>query len=346
MLMEKTHTTSKITPQFFFTTLGVVVALMVSTIGFLNLIFETLEHAFPDVLNASYQYGYSSYTFDGVRTALAIVIIAFPVFFALGRLWRKYIAHGLTHGDEILKKWVLYGLIFLITLTAFIDLIVLVRYFVSGEITIRFVLKVLAVIVVCSLLGSYYIDLLKKGKWNVAKYIPAVAILVVLAGIVYSFSIIGSPTAQRELRLDQRRIEDLQNIQYQVINYWQQKEKLPESMSELVDPLQSWGQIPVDPEFEKGTVYEYRKTADMTFELCATFSRDIPVGWQENQYGGGPYPMYATDSMGGRDVAVSEPAMAPDMIGVTNESWSHGEGRTCFERTIDPERYPIYPKAY
>ena len=343
--METTHTSSKITPQFFFTTLGVVVALMVSTIGFLNLIFETLEHAFPDVLNASYQYGYSSYTYDGVRTALAIVIIAFPVFFALGRLWRKYIARGLSHGDEILKKWVLYGLIFLITLTAFIDLIVLVRYFVSGEITIRFVLKVLAVIVVCSLLGSYYVDVLKKGKWNVAKWIPAISVLVVLAGIVYSFSIIGSPTAQRELRLDQRRIDELQKMQDQEKNDGQKKEKLPESMNDMSDPLQSYQQIPVDPEFEKGTVYEYRKTADMSFELCATFSRDIPKGWQENQYGGGPYPMYATDSMGGRDIAVSEPAIAPDMIGVTNESWSHGEGRTCFERTIDPERYPVYKES-
>lgn len=340
--MEKTQTAGKIAPHFFFTTLGVVVSLMVATVGFLNLIFETLDHAFPDALNATYQYGYQSYTYDGVRTALAIVIIAFPVFFALGNIWRRAIKKGLSHADEVLKKWVVYGLIFLIALTAFVDFIVLVRYFVAGEITLRFVLKVLAVVVTCSLLGAYFVDVLKKSTWHIAKIIPSIAVAVVLLGIVYSFSIIGSPTAQRELRLDQRRIEDLQNIQWQVISFYQQKGELPESMQALIDPLQSWGQIPVDPEFDKGLSYEYTMTDKLSFELCATFSRDIPKGWQE--YNGGPYPMYDRGGFGGKDFAISEPAMAPDMIGVTNESWSHGEGRTCFERTIDPERYPVYEK--
>jgi hypothetical protein len=43
----------------------------------------------------------------------------------------------------------------------------------------------------------------------------------------------GSPNSQRLFRLDQKRIVDLQNIQYQVINYWQQKEKLPEEFKAL-----------------------------------------------------------------------------------------------------------------
>ena len=30
--------------------------------------------------------------------------------------------------------------------------------------------------------------------------------------------------------------------------------------------------------------------------------------------------------------------------GATSESWQHGAGDTCFERTIDPERYPPYSK--
>lgn len=344
METSNSHSTQhrKITPHFFFITLGMVVSLMVATVGFLNLIFETLDNAFPDVLNATYQYGYNSYQYDGVRSALAVVIIAFPVFFFLARLWRKSITHGLGHGDEILKKWVVYGLLFLVALTAFIDLIILVKYFVAGEITLRFILKVVAVIVVAKLLGAYYLDVLKKMKWNVAEMVPAVSIAVVLAGIVYSFIIIGGPGSQRDLRLDQKRLEDLQNIQSQVVSYYQQYEKIPEKLSDLVDPLSSWQQIPVDPEFEKGIMYEYRATGKLSFELCATFAAPIPVGWQENSYGG-VYPM-----RGGvmtTDVAVSEPAMMPEYGGgIINESWDHQAGRTCFSRTIDQKRYPIYPK--
>ena len=80
-------------------------------------------------------------------------------------------------------------------------------------------------------------------------------LLVVLA-IVYSFMIMGSPMKQRDLRLDDRRVSDLQNIQYQVINYWQQKEELPKDLATLANPLTGFS-LPVDPEFEKGNSYEY-----------------------------------------------------------------------------------------
>ncbi|MBP6912243.1 MAG: hypothetical protein KBB88_03540 [Candidatus Pacebacteria bacterium] len=335
------NTNNKVTPHFFFITLGMVVSLMVTAVGFLNLIFETLDNAFPDVLNASYQFGYNTYQYEGVRSALAIVIIAFPVFFILTRLWRKRVRKGLGHGDEVLKKWVVYGLLFLITLTAFIDLIILVQYFVAGEITLRFVLKVVAVIVVVKLLGLYYLDVLKKMKWSISQMIPAISIAVVLAGIVYSFVVIGSPLTQRELRLDQKRLEDLQNIQSQVLNYWQEYEKLPDSLKAMIDPLQSWQHIPVDPEFEKGVLYEYSITGKLSFELCATFSRPIPVGWQEYSAWDKGYPM-REDIIGPDSAMTSSNMMAPYGGGITNESWDHQVGRTCFQRTIDPERYQPY----
>lgn len=327
----------KLTPHFFFTTLGMVITLLVSSVALINLVFQTLNQAFPDVLTAVYQYGYQSYNFDGVRAALATLIIAFPVYLFLAKLWKKYISKGLSTYDDVLKKWVLYIIIFLISLTALIDLIVLVRFFVSGEITLRFILKVIAVISVCSLVGAYYINMLKKGCWNVEKIVPLVSAFFVIISIVYSFSIIGSPASQRQLRLDQRRLEDLQNIQYQIINFWQQKEKLPEQLNELIDPLQSWQSIPKDPEFEKGRLYEYRKIEAQKFEVCATFSKPIPKGWQEEGRGG-VYPMYKGGV--GMDIAVS--SIAP--YGFSNETWDHGEGRTCFERTIDKERYPPFPK--
>lgn len=47
----------------------------------------------------------------------------------------------------------------------------------------------------------------------------------------------GSPAQQRTWRLDDKRVNDLQNIQSQVINYWQQKEKLPMTLSELSNPM-------------------------------------------------------------------------------------------------------------
>lgn len=218
------------------------------------------------------------------------------------------------------------------------DLVTLVRYFISGEITNRFILKVITVLVVAGLIGFYYMLRLKESKESNSKYgmiIGGVGIILVIVAIGYSFMIIGSPMKQRELRLDERRMQDLQNIQYQVINYWQQKEKLPATLNDLKDSI-SGASIPVEPEFEKGKTYEYAVKAPLQFELCATFSQPMPKGWREYS-GGGVYPMMY-------DKAVSELAY-PYPGGGVNESWEHQMGRTCFTRTIDKDLYPPTPKS-
>ena len=145
----------------------------------------------------------------------------------------------------------------------------------------------------------------------------------------------GSPSEQRALRLDDRRVQDLQSIQWQVINFWQQKETLPKELKELANPIASFI-VPIDPEFEKGLTYEYYVKSDLTFELCATFSKPIPQGWREYSNGGAiPYSE--------KDIAVSSYPY-PGVSGV-NESWSHEAGRTCFTRTIDKDIYAPYPKT-
>ena len=55
----------------------------------------------------------------------------------------------------------IYLILFLASLLIAIDLIALVNYFVSGEITIRFIFKVLGALVVGSLVNFYYFSVLK-----------------------------------------------------------------------------------------------------------------------------------------------------------------------------------------
>ncbi len=337
--MSENHSEAdKLTPKFFFLSLGVLVTLITSVVSFLSLAFEVLNKQFPDVLNSTYQYGYSSWSYDTIRGTLATLIIVFPVFLVLSYFWTKSVRKNLGSIDKVIKKWMLYLLIFLSSIVIIVDLVTLVRYFVSGEITERFLYKVGITLVVALYVAVYYIFVLKdKNKMFGIPVSVSASIkssVIVLALVVWSFSVIGSPKEQRAWRLDDRRVQDLQSIQWQVINYWQQKEKLPENISELSNPL-SGSIIPVDPEFEKGVSYEYRKTGDMKFELCATFSAEMPKGWQEYS-GGGVRPLmnYAEDA------AISYPYPG----GGVNDSWDHSAGKKCFERTIDPDIYPPYPK--
>ncbi len=326
----------KITPLFFFLSLGTVVTLIASVSAFLNLIFETLNHALPDVLTDAYTYGYANYSYENVRSALALLIIIFPVFLVLEHFWSKQArASDLSSWNATLRKWAIYLILFLASITIITDLVILVRYFVSGEITTRFILKIALTLLVAGKVGYYYIrKLLNKTSRTWSNLYLGGSILLVLAGIIWSFSVIGSPMNQRKLRMDDRRINDLQSIQWQVISYWQQKEKLPATLTELSNPISSY-MVPTDPEFQKGKMYEYAKTGDKSFELCATFDLPMPKGWVPGTGGGIAYPMTAT-----RDAAVSMPY--PGAIG--SDSWDHEGGRACFTRTIDPDLYPPYPK--
>jgi len=337
--METTITTQKpsLTPKFFFISLGVLVSLITSVSSFLVLLFETLNKKFPDVLNSTYQYGYNSYNYESIRSTLATLIIVFPVFLILSYFWRKLSKSGLGVKENIIFKWMIYLVVFLSSIVVVVDLVTLVRYFVSGEITIRFIFKVLGTAIVACIVGfNYFFELRNHEKENSKNTVAIICTIfssVILLGlIVWSFSVMGSPAKQRAWRLDDKRTEDLQSIQWQIISYWQQKEKLPTTLTDLSNPISGYS-LPVDPEFEKGKTYEYIAKDKLSFELCATFSAKMPVGWQEYNYGGA-IPIYRAMS----DIKTVSSAYP----GGVNESWDHEEGRTCFTRTIDKDLYPPF----
>lgn len=320
----------RLTPGFFFLSLGSLAALIASVTAFLNLSFEILNRTFPDVLTDTYTYGYMSGNFESMRSALALLIIIFPVFLVLEYFNQKVFNKEQTRWNIILRKWITFLVLFLASVTIITDLVVLVRYFVSGEITARFILKVLATLIVAGIVGWYFLRKLAVFADKKAKVFAIVGAILVLGVIIWSFIVLGAPGSQRKLRLDQRRVQDLQSIQSQVIYYWQQTKSLPKDLKELATPISSY-MVPQDPEFMKGKTYEYQVTGDKSFTLCATYDLPMPKGYLPE------------------NTSVARPAMGaslyggPDMYyGETNSNWDHEAGRTCYARTIDERLYPPF----
>ncbi len=325
----------KITPQFFFLTIGVIITLLVSSIALVNLFFASLDKLFPDILTGVYQYGYMIQDFETIRTSLSVLIIFFPTFLILSYSLQKLTEKKISLYNAILRKWSLYTVLFLSVLVCVIDLAVLVRYFVSGEITIRFILKVIIVMCVSSISFYFYFKQLKESNTKNDVYILlCIANILVILAIAIGFFVMGSPAEQRKLQLDQRRIEDLINIQNQVLEFWRQKSRLPERTEELLNPLNQQQTFPRDPEFNRGASYEYKKMSELQFELCATFALPIPQGVRQRNNGSVSYPVYNKNTI--ENVHIFESTFA----GQANESWDHDAGRTCFVRIIDPELYP------
>lgn len=312
-----TQERSKTTPRDFFLWAGLVLSLYGSIISLIALLFAYVDHAFPDPL-AWYGDPYGG----AVRAAMAGVLVLVPTTLVLSRVIRRIIARDASRAEIWVRRWALVLTIFIAVAIILIDLITLITTFLGGELTVRFGLKVAIVLLISSGVFLHYLADLKgywfanKRKADLVGYgVGVLALLSVVAG----FFVIGTPTDLRMIRYDEQKVSDLQSIQYQVLNYYQQKGELPESLAVLADPLSSY-MTPVDP--QTGAAYVYRVTDTLSFELCGTFNRPTP-----DTKGQGAYPS--------RDVAYPS--------GV-NESFEHGAGETCFSRTIDPELYPVFEK--
>ncbi len=316
---------NKTTPKDFFLHLGATIALYAAAVALINLSFSVINYLRPDAL-ASYFYAGS------IAWPISMLIVLIPTLYILELLLVRDIRRTPEKKDLWIRRWRIYLTLFLSGATIIGDVIVLINTYLSGEISSRFVYKVLALLVVCGLIFAYYLlaRMITEEKGRAArKTVAAIGLIAVIAAIVGGFVIVGSPGKQRALRFDNQRTSDLQNVQWQVINYWQRKEAMPANLADTSDSISGYV-IPNDP--ETGQPYEYSVTGRTSFELCATFA--LPSQDTRGRgayYGGGMGGDYASD--------VPYPGPSQDI-------WKHGVGRTCFKKTIDPDQFPPTPKRY
>lgn len=311
----------KATPKDFFLWAGAMVALYGAIIAFISLIFSYINYAMPDTALGYYADPYASISYE-----MASLIVLAPLCLILMRIIRRQIANDPSRAEVWVRRWALFLTLFIAGATIAVDLIVLINTFLSGEeLSARFLLKVLVVLLVA---GGGFMHFMADlwGYWaknpGYAKSVTwAVAALVVVS-IVSGFFIVGTPQQARQYRLDEQRVGDLQSVQWQLVNYWQQKQALPASLEQLNDPISGFA-APADP--ATGAPYRYERTGAMSFKLCATFA--------------------APDRF--VDPAYARPVTAIPAEGKTGgDTWKHGAGEVCFDRTIDPELYPpTNPKA-
>lgn len=312
--MEK----SKTTPKDFFLWAGAMIMFYGSAIALINLMFDYINYAFPDALNY-----YAGDPYSGSMSfEMAALIVLFPVLLILMRMIRKDIMHDSSRAEIWVRRWALYLTLFIAGLTIVGDLITLIYTFLSGgDLAARFLLKVAVVLLVA---GGGFMHFLADlwGYWtqypNRARSVGWGVGVLILATIVAGFLIIGTPWEARQYRLDEQRVNDLQNIQGQVTSFYQSKQALPTTLEQLEDPI-LYFDMPKDP--ETGAMYEYKKTADLSFELCATFTAETRTSSQSRSY---------------------PKAMEYGMTGMND--WQHGIGRTCYTRTIDPDFFPPFTR--
>lgn len=304
-------------PKDVFLHLFNIVTFYLTVIGFITLYIQYINAAFPDALN----YYFESIS-GSVRIASSILFVSVPAYLLSAWLLSKELRAVPEKREFKLRKWLLYFTLFVSAITIIIDLITFIYNFLSGELTIQFFLKILVVLAVAGAVFGYYIWELKREDLNskMPKFLAIILGVVTIVSIGAGFLIIGSPADQRNRRFDTQRVNDLQMLQSQVINYWTQKGAIPAQIGDMQDSISGFV-IPKDP--ETGVAYEYKVIDKLNFQLCADFKTVGPDAGSARNLSYTPYN-------------VGDPY---------SQNWAHKAERACFTRTIDPELYKVQPQG-
>ena len=306
-------------PRDVFLHLLATVTMYWSAVSFITLCWQYINYFFPDAL--SYNYGYTGFS-GPIRFAMASLFIVFPVFMLVSWFLNKIYSKEAEVRESKIRKWLIYLTLFVAAIVIIGDLVYVINTFLGGEIKARFILKALSVLFVAIVIFWYYLDDVRRATpSNKAKYFAIATSLIVLISVAGAFFIVGSPAKARLFQFDQQRTNDLQNIQWQVVSFWQRKGELPKTLADLNDSISGYV-APQDP--QTGSPYEYtvKDSTTLTFKLCAVFNLDSGVN--DNP----------------------KTAPVPAMYrGEMSQSWNHLAGRACFERKIDPQLYPPADKT-
>lgn len=135
------------------------------------------------------------------------------------------------------------------------------------------------------------------SRTNVGARLLWVIAIATVAAIIAGVLVMGSPSQQRDQRLDGARIRDLNLLQITIRAYWREHEQLPQSLE--VVAAQPGISLPLrDP--VNGAGYGYRVIDATHFQLCAQFATDT------------------SEHARGRNGIISD--------------WPHPRGQHCFRR--------------
>ncbi len=323
--------------------LGIGISLIVSITNFLQVLFTAIDRKFVDVLSYS---TYVDVTYSDMRFAIASLVVMFPIYVGLSWYVARDIEKYLYKQDIVVRKVLIYCTLFITVLSLIGTLVSVVYTYLGGDLSIRFGLKALSVFAVAASVFGYYMYSLKRDyskKSIVPVFISFLAAVIVIASVVWSISIIGTPKQMRAQKIDSTRLSDLSRIQQEVFNRFQMTDKLPNGLSELNNAFQGYT-VPVDP--ETGIAYEYKVVSQPTlrlnyetkkkemiteavFEICGTFTTKRAFNDRGQQ---------AVIDKGG--IMMSEYSVANYYYdGDQSPYWNHAAEHTCFKRVITPDMY-------
>jgi hypothetical protein len=219
-----------------------------------------------------------------ISIEMAGIFVAFPLYLAIMRSMTRAAEANPERLQSAVRKWLTYIALLVAAAIVIGDLVTFLAYFLRGDLTVRFALQVLTLLVLAGGVLSYYLATLRDEAPPRAhnQAYAGVATLLVVAGLALGFLQIGSRATNQARTRDDRRLADLTEIARQI--YVQQARtnpresfQLPQSQADLAARFSVAAQR-TDP--QTGRRYEYIKQDPTHYLLCAEFEAPTPSDWQ------------------------------------------------------------------
>lgn len=122
-----------------------------------SLVFDLITRAWPDPADQSWR---TNNLDRSIRWSIASVVIAFPVYVFIANLLGREMSRSPVKRLSAVRRWLTYLTLFVAGTVLIADMITLVNGVLAGELTLRFVLKVIvAALIAGSIFGYYLWDL-------------------------------------------------------------------------------------------------------------------------------------------------------------------------------------------
>lgn len=153
--------TSYVTPRELF-----MYVLMFSTLYFSlyhlgSLLFDLINQAFPDPAATEF---HEMAAYSSIRWSVASVIVSFPVFLYMARLIGIEISTDATKRSSRVRRQLTYLTLFIAATVLIGDVTTLIYNFLGGELTIRFVLKIITAAILAGAAFWYYLGQLRTDE--------------------------------------------------------------------------------------------------------------------------------------------------------------------------------------
>ncbi|MDR0233942.1 MAG: DUF5671 domain-containing protein [Zoogloeaceae bacterium] len=272
-----------------------------------SLLFSFVALGFPDpTLDMDYYWNSRD---DRIRLAVSFLVVTYPVFLFMSWRIQRELANDPVKRQSLVRRWLTWLTLFVSGAFVIGDLVVLVYNVLGGELTIRFFLKVLIVGVIAGTIFWFYLwELRDEGReacrLAVMKRLAVTVSAVVVASLIGAAYVLDSPMEQRQRKLDNSRLQNLEEIGDSVKLYAKNHQALPPDLATLEEEAKH--PLPTDP--DTGERYEYQTLDATSYQLCAVFSlpsRDEDGLRRQTHY----------------------------------RTWerTHAAGKQCFKRTLDSD---------